>query len=186
MKIALDVDSVLADVIVTWLDVYREFSGRSLKKAEVNTWNFWKTLGLTRKQFEDIFTEAWVRWERIPPTENNLAGTVKRLRRLHTVDIVTGRTLNTVPDVKKWLSWQNIDYEQFVRVPTYTLKSSLEYDIFIDDSPLNIVGAADKNRHSILYDQPWNQDMEPHPVIYRVKSLVEAADIVEKLTPQKP
>src|SRR3989304_8541314 len=92
MKIALDVDSVLADVIVTWLDVYREFSGRSLKKAEVNTWNFWKTLGLTRKQFEDIFTEAWVRWERIPPTENNLAGTVKRLRRLHTVDIVTGRT----------------------------------------------------------------------------------------------
>jgi 5'(3')-deoxyribonucleotidase len=185
MKIALDVDSVLADVIVTWLDVYREFSGHSLMKTEVNTWNFWRNLDLTRKQFEDIFTESWCRWEQIPPTENNLAGTVKHLRQLHTVDIVTGRTLNTVPDVKKWLSWQNIAYEQFVRVPAYTLKSNLEYDVFIDDSPYNVMGAAFKNRYSILYDQPWNQDVEPHPSIFRVKNLLEALEIVEKLVPQE-
>ncbi|MFQ6134347.1 MAG: hypothetical protein ACE5KU_00840 [Nitrososphaerales archaeon] len=181
LKIALDVDSVLADVIITWLKVYQKLYGGRLKKADVNTWDFWKKLNLSRRQFGDIFTETWNRWEQIPPTEEDLAEKVIKLRALGTVDIVTGRSIETVPHVKEWLNRHNIEYEKFVRVPTNSFKGDLEYDVFIDDSPHNVIGAAGKNRYSLLYDQPWNQDVAAHPNIFRVKNLSEAIEVIKRL-----
>lgn len=181
MKIALDVDSVLADVIIIWIQVYRELYGRSLKKSDADTWDFWKNLKMTLKQFESIFTETWNRWREIPPTEEDLAQKVQNLRRSGRVDIVTGRSSETVPNVKRWLKHQKIEYETFVRVPSNSFKGDLPYDVFIDDSPHNIAGAAGNNRYSILYDQPWNQDVEPHPNIFRVENLGEAIQIIKKI-----
>lgn len=182
MKIALDVDSVLADVIVTWLKVYERLYGRRLKKSDVNTWDFWKKLRLNRRQFEEIFTKTWNRWEEIPPTEEDIAERVKELGELGRVDIVTGRSRETIHHVKEWLKRHNIEHEKFVRVPPDSFKGDLEYDVFIDDSPHNVTGAAGNDRYSILYDQPWNQDVKPHPNIFRVKNLLEAIQIVKKLS----
>jgi 5'(3')-deoxyribonucleotidase len=181
LKIALDVDSVLADVIVTWLKVYQQLHSKHLKKADVNTWDFWKRLNLSRQQFEDIFTEAWNKWEQIPPTEEDLAGKVEKLRALGIVDIVTGRSRETIPYVKEWLNQHNIGYEKFVRVPLNSFKGHLAYEVFIDDSPHNVIDAAGKNRYSILYDQPWNQDVSLHPNIFRVRNLSEAVQVIKSL-----
>lgn len=181
MKIALDVDSVLADVIVTWIQVYQRLYDGVLRKSDVNTWDFWKRLNLSRKQFDDIFTESWREWERIPPTEEDLAAKVKKLQEMCRVDIVTGRSRETILYVKQWLKQHSIEYEKFVRVPSNSFKGDLDYDIFIDDSPHNVVGAAGKNRYSILYDQPWNQYVTPHPNIFRVKNLEEAIQVIKNL-----
>jgi len=181
LKISLDVDSVLADVMVVWLEIYNWLYGKSLRKTDVTSWDFWVNLGIGRHEFEDIFTQTWVEWERIPPTESGLSEKVDALRSLGCVDIVTGRSLETLPYIKKWLDAQNIRYDGFVRVPSSTFKGELEYDVFIDDSPHNALSAADNGRCSILYDQPWNRDVARHPNIHRVEGLGEAIEVVKRL-----
>ena len=36
------------------------------------------------------------------------------------------------------------------------MKADLDYDVFIDDSPLNAVKFLENNKKVILYSQPWN------------------------------
>ena len=50
LKIALDVDSVLADVIIPWNKNYKKLYGKILKKSDINTWDFWKKLELNNEQ----------------------------------------------------------------------------------------------------------------------------------------
>jgi len=181
MKIALDVDSVLADVIISWNKNYNKQYNKILNKSEINSWDFWKKLELNSKQFNEIFTLTWNQWKDIPPTEKNLSDKVKRLNEFGIVDIVTGRSLNTVLNVKKWLDWQNIKYTNFIRVSSNSLKGNLPYDIFIDDSPYNVVNAVEFDKYSILYNQPWNQQVKLNEKIFRVNNLNEAIEIIKIL-----
>ena len=58
LRIALDVDSVLADVIIHWNRIYYDIYNRKLKKFDINTWDFWKKLNLNNQQFNEIFTKT--------------------------------------------------------------------------------------------------------------------------------
>jgi hypothetical protein len=40
------------------------------------------------------------------------------------------------------------------------MKADLDYDVFIDDSPLNAIKFLESNKKVILYSQPWNQQIE--------------------------
>lgn len=181
LKIALDVDSVLADVIIPWNKNYTQQYGKILNKSDIITWDFWKKLELNNKQFNEIFTITWNHWRDIPPTEKNLNDKIKKLNEFGIVDIVTGRSIKTVSNVKKWLDWQNIIYEKFIRVPSHSLKGNLPYDVFIDDSPYNVINAVEYNKYSILYNQPWNQQVKLNEKIFRVNNLNEAIKIIEIL-----
>ena len=181
MKISLDVDSVLADVMVVWNIIYNKEYDKKLKKEDINAWDFWKKLNLSRKEFNDIFTKTWNQWNTIPPTEENLGSKVKELSNLGIVDIVTGRSKETVPQVKEWLKKENIIYNKFIRVSSNALKGNLPYDVFIDDSPYNIIDAAKRNKFSLIYDQPWNQEINTNQNIFRVNDITEAIQIIKDL-----
>ena len=181
MKISLDVDSVLADVMVVWNIIYNKEYDKKLKKEEINAWDFWKKLNLNRKEFNDIFTKTWNQWNTIPPTEKNLGSKVKELSNLGTVDIVTGRSKETISQVKEWLKQENIVYNKFIRVSPYALKGNLPYDVFIDDSPYNIIDATKRNKFSLIYNQPWNQGINTNQNIFRVNDITEAIQIIKDL-----
>ena len=83
-------------------------------------------------------SNCWKRWETIPTTEKNLEKTTKKLLEFGTVDIVTAREQFTNVYVKDWLQFHNISYTNYVSVIDGTFKADLDYDLFIDDSPLNI------------------------------------------------
>ena len=50
MKIALDVDGVLADVIESWL-IYSNKVRPSISKDDITNWDFWKNSKLTNMIF---------------------------------------------------------------------------------------------------------------------------------------
>ena len=50
MRIALDVDGVLADVIQTWL-IYNNRIRKSITKNEITEWNFWEKFQIDRLDF---------------------------------------------------------------------------------------------------------------------------------------
>jgi hypothetical protein len=57
------------------------------------------------------------------------------------------------------------------------MKADLNYDVFIDDSPLNAMKFLERKKNVFLYSQPWNQNIS-NPNIQRISTLSEA---VEKL-----
>jgi len=57
------------------------------------------------------------------------------------------------------------------------MKADLDYDIFIDDSPLNAIKFLKRKKNVFLYSQPWNQHISDQNV-QRISTLSEA---IEKL-----
>jgi len=172
MKIALDVDGVIADVIQSWLN-YNNSIRQKITKHEVSDWDFWKKFKINRYDFYAELSSCWKDWFSIPPTEKNLSTTTKNLSKLGQVDIVTARERSTDSFVKNWLVHHNISYDKYVSVIDGPMKSNLDYDVFIDDSPLNALKIFQEKKKIILYSQPWNQYISEDKIC-RVSNLSEA------------
>ena len=172
MKIALDVDGVLADVILSWLNFSNSIR-QEIKKHEITDWNFWKKFEIDRYDFYSELSSCWKNWISIPPTEENLAFITKNLSDIGQVDIVTARERSTDSFVKNWLKHHNISYDNYVSVIDGPMKADLDYDVFIDDSPLNALKFLQHKKKVILYSQPWNQHITENN-IHRISNLSEA------------
>jgi len=174
MKIALDVDGVLADVIKSWLN-YSNTIRPKISKHEITDWEFWKKFQINRFDFYTELSSCWKNWKSIPVTEENLSTITKNLSNLGQVDIVTAREKSTDSFVKNWLTYHNISYDNYVSVIDGPMKAKLDYDVFIDDSPLNAEKFLKNDKKVILYSQPWNEHMSDDR-IFRITNLSEAVD----------
>lgn len=176
MKIALDVDGVLADVIESWL-IYSNKIRDRISKDDITNWDFWKKFKINRYDFYEELTTCWKNWNSIPPTEDNLSIITQNLSNFGQVDIVTAREISTDSFVKNWLKLHDVTYQNYVSVIDGPMKADLDYDIFIDDSPLNAIKFLKRKKKVFLYSQPWNQHISDQN-IQRISTLSEA---VEKL-----
>jgi 5'(3')-deoxyribonucleotidase len=174
MKIALDVDGVLADVILSWLN-YSNSIRPEIKKHQITNWDFWKNFQINRYDFYSELSSCWKNWTSIPPTEENLASITKNLSDIAQVDIVTARERDTDSFVKNWLKHYGISFDNYVSVIDGPMKADLDYDIFIDDSPLNALKFLQNKKKVILYSQPWNQHIIDKN-IHRISNLSEVID----------
>ena len=177
MKIALDVDGVLADVIKSWLE-YSNTIRPKIFKHEITDWEFWKKFQINRFDFYSELSSCWKNWSSIPPTEKNLSYVTKSLSNLGQVDIVTAREKSTDLFVKNWLTHHNISYDNYVSVIDGPMKADLDYDVFIDDSPLNTAKFLKHNKKVILYSQPWNEHISDDK-IHRIRNLSEVIDKID-------
>ena len=183
MKIALDVDGVLADIIFVWLDQYNNTHKKSITSDDIVQWDFWKEFGYDKYRFYEELSHCWSRWIDVPPMEQGITATVEKLHSVGVVDIVTARDASSTKYVKKWLEHNKIKYNDYVAVMRGSDKADLDYDIFIDDSPRNVVRIASKGKNALLYDQPWNRSIIDSKIV-RIKKLEEAVNVISEL-PQR-
>ena len=179
LKIGLDVDGVLADVIDTWLD-YNNKIRKAISKEEISEWDFWGRYQIDKYDFYKELSLCWQMWHKIPSTEENLSTTTSALSHVGEVDIVTAREESTHTYVKSWLSSQKITYKNYVGVLEGLEKTKLDYDIFIDDSPINAKSMLNAGKTVILYTQPWNLNFND-PRVKRIFQLKEAIPIIKTL-----
>lgn len=182
LKIGLDVDGVLADVIHTWLD-YNNKIRKAISKEEISEWDFWGRYQIDKYDFYKELSLCWQTWHKIPSTEENLSTTTSALSHVGEVDIVTAREESTHTYVKSWLSSQKITYKNYVGVLEGLEKTKLDYDIFIDDSPINAKSMLNAGKTVILYTQPWNLNFND-PRIKRIYTLKDAISIIKSITKQ--
>ena len=180
MKIALDVDGVLADIIEVWINEYNKKHNTSISKEIIKNWDFWKELGVNQYEFYYQLSSCWSQWKDVPPMEQDIANAVDKLHSIGKVDIVTARDKESTKHVINWLEYNRIKYNEYVPVPDGRDKADLDYDVFIDDSPHNVVRMASKGRNVLLYDQPWNKYVNDSKII-RISKLIEATDIISSL-----
>ena len=179
MKIALDVDGVLADVILSWI-AYSNTIRSKITKNDITDWDFWRKFKINRYDFYTELSSCWENWMSVPPTETNLSLTTKNLSKIGQVDIVTARERSTDSFVKNWLNHYDISYDNYVSVIDGPMKADLDYDVFIDDSPLNALKIIEQKKKIILYSQPWNQHILEDQ-IHRVSNLSEAIEEINSV-----
>jgi len=177
MKIALDVDGVLADVIISWMN-YSNSIRQKITKNQITNWEFWKEFQINPFDFYAELSLCWKNWISIPTTEKNLSSITKSLSSIGQVDIVTARERSTDSFVKSWLDYHDISYNNYVSVIDGPMKAELDYDVFIDDSPLNVEKFLTNNKKVILYSQPWNEHVSDDQII-RVSNLSEAIEKIK-------
>jgi len=179
MKIALDVDGVLADVITSWLN-YNNSIRPKISKNDITDWDFWKKHQINQYDFYTELNSCWQNWTSIPTTEENLSSVIKNLLDIGQVDIVTARERSTDSFVKNWLNHHHICFDNYVCVIDGPMKADLDYDIFIDDSPLNALKFLENKKTIILYSQPWNQHISENK-IHRISILSEAIEKIKSV-----
>lgn len=180
MKIALDLDGVLADIIHPWIENHNKQYKKSINKEDINQWDFWRKIGLDKYEFYRQLSNSWERWKDVPPTENDIASAVDRLHSLGRVDIVTARDKESTNNVINWLEHNGIKFNEYVSVFDGRDKAKLDYDVFIDDSPHNVERMDSKGSNVLLYDQPWNREVNSRKII-RIKKLIESINIISDL-----
>jgi len=179
LKIAVDLDGVLAEAMVVWCDLYNKRFGGDLELKDIRAWEVWKLVKITRDQFFTLLDDAWLDWKKMPPTEQDVGKQVKLLREFGAVDIVTGRSIRTVSQAKEWLKAHAIPYDRFVRTESTLAKINLAYDVFIDDSPKLMELIASRSRTlGVLYTRPWNLGMQMSPAVRRVIRWAEVPPII--------
>lgn len=185
LKIALDLDGVLAETMDAWCKRANEEYGKSLTLEDLTTWASWNHVGIAKDDFYRILDEVWDSWEEIPPTEDNIAEKVSKIKSFGQIDIVTGRSLQTVEAVKKWLKHYKIEYDHFVRVRGWRDKVHLNYDAYIDDAP-ELMPLISRRPLSwgILYDRPWNRDVIDMPKILKAKNWNAIPELLKRIQKQ--
>lgn len=165
-----------------WLRLWNRKSGQKLKYEDLVEWDFWKKLGISRGEFMELMRVAWRMWRELPPTETNLSDKVARLRTLGRVDIVTARPRDVEKCTLLWLETHGISFDDIVWMRNSRMKVRLDYDVFIDDSPLLVEGHAPRAGLLLLYDRPWNKSIAcGGEFIRRIRNLNEAYHLIEEV-----
>jgi len=65
--VAIDLDSVLADVVVTWVDEYNKIKDSNIVKEDIVAWDIHTLLPITETESNSLFSDVWIyRWKDIP------------------------------------------------------------------------------------------------------------------------
>jgi 5'(3')-deoxyribonucleotidase len=182
LKIAVDLDGVLAESMLVWCQRANKEFGIRVKMEDLDGWSSWKKFSISRDDFYRILDESWDDWSEIPPTEPDIAEKVARIEKLGELDIVTGRSKRTVEAARSWVDNQKVRYRRFVRVLGWRDKILLDYDVYIDDAPdLMPLISHSPRAWGVLYERPWNRSVEAMPKVLKAKKWDQMPALLKRI-----
>ena len=186
LRIAVDLDGVLAESMLVWCKRANEEFGTHLKMEDLDSWSSWKKFAISKDDFYRILDESWDEWQKIPPTEPELAEKVARIEKFGDLDIVTGRSKRTVDAARSWVDDQKVRYRRFVRVLGWRDKTLLNYDVYIDDAPdLMPLISRSLTSWGVLYERPWNKNVGDMPKVLKAKSWRQIPELLKRIQQAK-
>jgi 5'(3')-deoxyribonucleotidase len=154
LKIALDIDGVLADqVSAALLEIEKDY-GQKYSKSDINRahWSFagieiWTEIGRLLADPEYVM--------RVPLIDG-AQNAIKQLA-MHDLLVVTARRPNAEEATRRWLRRHFPCLTQYYHARTGT-KHNIPSDVLIDDLDMNIVEfvRSDPDRRGILFLHPWS------------------------------
>lgn len=180
MKIAIDIDGVLLDIIITYCEIYNRRYGTNYKKNDVVKWDFFADWNMDEETGFKIFYEIYADSHSIPFIDNDAPKIMKKLNESYDLDIVSARVPEYRPSIIDKLESHDImggiQYTELILLhhKPYDIKLKQNYDLYVDDNP-NLVEPIKmmKNRTLLLFDQPWNQNSVCEDSVHRVYNWVD-------------
>ena len=153
MRIGVDIDSVLAEAMPTFLASIKERHGLDLKIDDIKQWNMrWGDIDLYG---EICFVLDQPELVANMPLMKGAKEAMEYMRRCHTVKLITSRAESRKSQTKEWALKHFGDIEV---VHTNADKNGYNVDLLIDDAPHHIEAFAKKQKWAIVFDQPWNHN----------------------------
>jgi len=179
VKIAFDIDNVLADSMTCWCKKATKHLGRIVTKEEIKSHKIVGSVPMSAPEIFKLQDQVWTEWRDLHTTEDNLSQKLDILRKnSFQVFVVTSRPLRSIDSVKKWLARQKIPYDEFHAIGPYKSKSKIKADALVDDAPDQISEFIRTGRTGFLYAQPWNRNVKVRGTVF-VKSISDVLKFYE-------
>ncbi len=189
MKISVDVDGVLFDIMILYCKIFNKRYKTDYNKKHVIQWDFFIDWNIEREDAFAIFREIYETPAHVPLTDQNAPQILEKLNKDNKIDIVSARTKKFRPQLEKELSVHGIEkgrhYDKLILVDDTPkdIKLQLKYDIYIDDNPFLADAIKNvKNSTLLLYEQPWNRMVK---TCFNIKKVSNWKEIFEYFTQLK-
>jgi uncharacterized HAD superfamily protein len=169
MKIAIDIDDVLADFMVALIEFHNKTYKTKFKKNDFFSYNLWEVWGGTRKEAaEKIFKfHKTSIYRNIKPITGSVEA-IKKLRRSNELYVITSRHSDVIENTKKWIDkyfpdlflkiyFSNSFYGRSKKLKKSDICRQLKADMLIEDSFEYAIDCLRPNRKIILFRRPWNK-----------------------------
>lgn len=175
MKIGVDIDGVLLNLIEKVCEIFNELYHTDYTENNIRRWEFFKDWNVSEEVIYNVFYIAYEKSTTLSLIDDKAPQILKELNKKYRVDLVTARNfkyesqlierLNSL-EIKKGVHYENLIH---VEPKPYDVKIKLDYNILIDDNP-NLVDSIEgySNKRILLYDQPWNQRITEKKNVSRV------------------
>lgn len=185
MKIAVDIDGVLFDLIISFCEIFNERYNTHYTKKDVTNWQFFNDWNISEEEFYEILFEIYANTRETPIIDKNAPKYMKNLNYSHDVYILSARASQYKSHIIEKLNLhnikRNIQYIEIILVQDkpFNQKQNYKFDVYIDDNPHLAESIKNmKNKYLLLYDQPWNQDFICKNNIVRVHNWTEVYNII--------
>jgi 5'(3')-deoxyribonucleotidase len=154
LKVAVDIDGVLADQVTLVLTRLNSRFNLSLTNNDIKEWD--QKIGDTNIKVE--IEKALMEKEYVLslPVIQGAKDGMKYLYDNYHVTVATSRPKETEEYTKEWVSL-HFKYHYFCNTRGRS-KDCVQSDVLIDDYIPNIDDFAKRNGFGLLFSQPWNQD----------------------------
>ncbi len=190
MKIGIDFDDTIVDSLGELLKLYNSKTGKNLKKTEVNSWDWGKVLGLSRKESDEIVDE-FLRNHKVEE-QLQIEGAVESIKSIlkeHEVKIITSRNSIFKHTVEGWIKHyigENIkvipagDWHKQQGATKAEICKKLGIRLIVEDAPSTAIECAKSGIKVILFDKPWNQGIADKNIT-RVFNWLEAVKEIDNI-----
>ena len=176
MRIALDLDDVLADLIAKLIDLHHAINGVALERRHAVGWDVFPAA---------VHDAARSRGYASLEPRPGAAAFLRWITREHSVYIVTYRTAEAEAVTLDWLDSHFPGLEprvHFTGGPKVKTCCRLQVELMIDDSTHHLAGVTQALRiPGILISSPMNRHVQDTRRIRRANDLREARTLVEQV-----
>ncbi len=196
MKIAIDLDEVIANHIEKLINFYHKKTGKLIQEGKFTTYDWWIPWGITKEEAIEIdheFKKSKM-FDNIKPVKNAFKS-IKSIVENNKLFIITSRPTIYKERTEKWIkkNLPNIPITIIHSADFYSgskLKTKVEtckdigIDLILEDHIKYALGCAEQGIKVILFNKPWNQGVS-HKNIIRVNNWIEALKEIQKITSKK-
>lgn len=183
MKIAIDIDEVLAELLQGMLNHHQEVHGYTKELLEFSSYTWEEHLpNLTFDMFMNVI-------DKHPKMVKPKSGAKEIVSKLKDPIAITARWKQISKQTKIWVNeyFPNIKEIHHINckengriIEKGDLAKQLGAQVLIEDMPKYAQNALDNNIPVILMDTPWNQNFK-HPLLTRVKSWQEVPEVLNSI-----
>lgn len=185
MRIAVDVDGVIADRIGSIVERVTEAYGVALDPSDIDEYDF--SIPGIEVDIHDVIEESTHDPEHLlglDPVDGAIDG-MQTLHERHELVIATHRPQRIHVHTERWLRNHDVPYAEFV-TECGARKCAFEADVLVDDRPANATAFARRRGRSILFRQPWNADLSGGDSVTVVNDWGELVEHVDRrLAPER-